>query len=302
MATLLDLYNRFLDEKECYCSQATLAYYRDNVMSFLQFLSKFEKKEVDELMPDVLSRDTMVKYLSFLRRRNIKNTSVNTYFRAVKCFNSWLCSEDYTDRNFCAGIKSPRPDSDVKIPLTCVEVYRIDSSFDLDTFLGLRNYCIFHLMLDCGLRRGEVVRLTLDSFDFSLNVIYVDGKGSKKRVVPLPDFLKQLLRLYDSKYCAGTEDSFFCNNHGDPLSSNCIRLFIYRLSGNLGIDRLHPHLLRHTFATSYILGGGNLEFLRLLLGHSDYDITRNYLHLANTAMVLHQSVYPLDSVFFQSMY
>ncbi|WP_081820350.1 tyrosine-type recombinase/integrase [Robinsoniella sp. KNHs210] len=65
---------------------------------------------------------------------------------------------------------------------------------------------------------------------------------------------------------------------------------------------MHPHLLRHTFATSYIIGGGNLEMLRLLLGHYDYNVTRNYLHLAYQYMILNADIYKLDSVFFKTTY
>lgn len=62
------------------------------------------------------------------------------------------------------------------------------------------------------------------------------------------------------------------------------------------------HLCRHTFATSYIMGGGNLEFLRLLMGHTDYNVTKTYLHLANQYHLMGADVYKLDKVFFKSMY
>ena len=77
--------------------------------------------------------------------------------------------------------------------------------------------------------------------------------------------------------------------------------FFSLLKKKMGIDRIHPHLCRHTFATAYIIGGGSLEMLRLLLGHSDYEVTRSYLHLAHQCQLLHSDVYYLDPIYFKKL-
>ena len=74
-----------------------------------------------------------------------------------------------------------------------------------------------------------------------------------------------------------------------------------RLRIKTGIDRLHPHLLRHTFAVSYLIGGGNLEFLRDMLGHSDYSTTRDYVKMANQYRMMDADVYQLDDIFFRQV-
>ena len=88
----------------------------------------------------------------------------------------------------------------------------------------------------------------------------------------------------------------------EPITETSVKMVFARLKKRSGIDRLHPHLLRHTFATSFIIGGGNLEFLRMMLGHSDYATTKMYLHLAQQAKMLHSDIYRLDPVFFQAGY
>ena len=87
----------------------------------------------------------------------------------------------------------------------------------------------------------------------------------------------------------------------DLIFSERLRQFFSLLKKKMGIDRIHPHLCRHTFATAYIIGGGSLEMLRLLLGHSDYEVTRSYLHLAHQCQLLHSDVYYLDPIYFKKL-
>ena len=88
----------------------------------------------------------------------------------------------------------------------------------------------------------------------------------------------------------------------EPITLNVIKQLFARIKKSSEIDRVHPHLLRHTFATSYIVGGGNIEYLRLMLGHSDYATTKMYLHLAQESKMLHSDIYKLDPIFFKSGY
>ena len=87
-----------------------------------------------------------------------------------------------------------------------------------------------------------------------------------------------------------------------PINSNVIKQLFARLKRMSGIERIHPHLLRHTFATSFMVGGGNMEFLRLMMGHEDYETTKIYLHLAQEVKMLHSEIYKLDSSFFEVGY
>lgn len=311
----------FIVEKEASCSAKTLTYYRENLGKFFDYVSVTLNKQLVFVDCSELSRDLLVGYLAFLRQRynynstdrRIKNTSVNTYYRAVKVFVNFCLEEEYIKDDILRKIKLPRSDEDAIIPLYEDEVERIDKLFNSKTESGLRNLCIVHLMLDAGLRSGEVVKLRICDIDFDKNIIKVFGKGGKYRVVLLCPKLKRFLIRYKFMYRSFVQDeefdgSYFDNpffvqiGSADFINANVIKQLFHRIKKASGIERIHPHLLRHTFATSYIMGGGNLEFLRMMLGHFDYSITRKYLHLGNQYMMMSADIYKLDSIFFKNAY
>ena len=93
-------------------------------------------------------------------------------------------------------------------------------------------------------------------------------------------------------------DYVLCNINNAPLTQDAIKSLFCRIVKRTNIERLYPHLLRHTFATSFIIGGGSVEMLRIYLGHSDIKTTQNYLHIVNSIQ-FSQSVYRLDDIFFR---
>ena len=293
-------YKAFMDDRAAYCSIDTLSYYSANLGKFMICLSQYYDLPITEISPDMITSAFLQFYIRFLRSKNISNVSVQTYFRAVRVFCCWLSDHKYMKRDVLMDVKTPKAYPAEKIPLTVEEVEKLDLLFDLSTEKGLRNYLIFHLMLDCGLRRSEVVGLNKSDILDENMVLSVVGKGTKHRFVPLPDALHMLLKQYIDRYNTD-QDCVFLNLTGErePLTINTIKQFFKDFKVESGIDRLHPHLLRHTFATSYILGGGNVEFLRILLGHSDIKTTQNYMHISSNCRILNIDVYRLDSVFFR---
>lgn len=234
----------------------------------------------------------------------LSNTSIRTYARAVKAFANFCCEEGFCD-NFTHRIKLPKDDSKEIIPLYATEVKEIDRQFNMRTEHGIRNWCIVHLMLDAGLRSSEVVELQAEDLIFDKNIIRLKkAKGDKTRLVIMAPKLKSNLLKYMIMYrnygrMPVDFPVFIQMKNRKQINLNVIKQLFARLKKKTQIERLHPHLLRHTFATSYICGGGSIEMLRLLLGHYDYDVTRMYLHLAQQSQLLHSDVYRLDPVFFK---
>ena len=303
---LMMAYNLFLVDHETYCSEQTIIYYRSNVLKFVNFVSDQLGFVPDQVDCESISRELVLAYLAQLRGIGCKNTSVNTYFRAAKVFINYCIDEGYCDLDVLRKVKFLKKDNDPVIPLTQLEVDQIDGCYNDKTESGLRNLCIIHLMLDAGFRLGDVVSLTFKGINFKLNYLTIKGKGDKFRTVFLCPKLKRMLYHYLIQYRAyAPEDDYpvFAQiGTSEPITETSVKMVFARLKRRSGIDRLHPHLLRHTFATSFIIGGGNLEFLRMMLGHSDYATTKMYLHLAQQAKMLHSDIYQLDPVFFRSGY
>ena len=226
--------------------------------------------------------------LELLERSDLKRVSVKTYLRGVKAFLYWCIDMDYVP-DFKKNISLIRVNRDVVLPLTDDEIKILLRSFDTSgtNFLDLRNLCMVLLMLDCGARRNEVVTLTHGNVDTDRCFVIFNGKGSKKRIVPMGRRLCSLMSEYSAfGIHSSDDDSFFTSADSQPIGIDTVNMLFVKLRKITGIQRLRPHVLRHTFATRYLLGGGDLETLRCLLGHSDIKTTQLYLHMVNDYRIM----------------
>ena len=316
--TMQEAFERFLENGKSSWAPSTFQFYQKNVGYFLRFLSETYPAG---LTPGNLPPSVFLEYLVRLRAKErysnhplrdvmhvegtIKNNTVRTYGRAAKVFLNWcyqnrLCSQRLTDY-----VRMPKADNDQILPLSVEEVQAMDAVFDRQIPNDLRNLCILHLMLDAGLRSCEVARLQAADVVFSSKCITINrSKHSRSRVVRMVPLLQELLGEYAHVFRIASSDGPFFRKFRsrDSIDSNVIRALFIRIRRNTGLDRVYPHLLRHTFATSYMMGGGNLESLRILLGHYDYSVTRIYLHLANQFFVMDSDIYRLDPVLFRTSY
>lgn len=229
--------------------------------------------------------------------------TIRSYCRIAKAYLRY-CYQNDICIDYLKGVRLPPDDSHPKVVLYSDEVKKIDSCFDMLTEKGIRNYCIFHLMLDCGLRSQEVRHLRYENIDRERNIIHILGsKGCKSRITLIPDFLIHKIDEYVRFSVIRSSGFLFCSLRSrEPMTKESIKHFFTKLKKESGIKRLHAHLLRHTFATSYLIGGGNLEFLRVFMGHSDYNVTRIYSQFAAESKMLGVDVYQLDPVFFRKGY
>lgn len=272
--------------EQCFRNNAasTLEYYRLSLGLFLDFVGADESVEV-------LDIQTYKDYVISLQASgHLKSTSINTYIRAVKAFYNWLIDEEKIG-DCSRKLKLIKQKREEIIPLTDDELKVLLNCFDTSDLLELRNKCLCLLMVDSGLRRAETVRLRCCDVDFAHNSLLVTGKGDKERLVPLGSVTVDYLRSYDERVAdrrSKRVDSFFLDRFGNSLDVNAVDLVFSKLKEVTGIQRLRCHLLRHTFATNYLLDGGDLETLRLILGHSSIAITQLYLHLANNQKILRE--------------
>lgn len=155
------------------------------------------------------------------------------------------------------------------------------------------------LLLDTGLRIGELVSLKMEDVHMGKGFVKVMGKGKKERIVPIGNNAQKALQRYLFRYRtrpahAGIENVFL-SIHGTALTDNSMKLMFARLGQRSGVQRLHAHPCRHTFATRFLVNGGDVFTLQQILGHSTSEMVRHYVNLAASDVIMkHQRCSPLD--------
>lgn len=282
--TILEAYKLFIQEQMYRGnSNYTLDYYERSLKMFLNFCGN--DMDIEDI--DVVFFKSYQLYIS--ENLNINRVSVRTYARAVKVFLRWLYFEDYIDIDV-NKLLLMKATKDVIIPLSDTEVKELISYYDNSTYLNCRNKTMLMLMLDCGLRLSEVVNLKISDLDLKNNYLIINGKGSKQRLVPFGLSTKKQLVIYmQYRVNLNNNNPLFLNQNLTAITTNTIKMLFARLKKQEKFKRIYPHLLRHTFATNFIYAGGNLEVLRVLMGHSTINITQIYIHLAAQKHLLNNS-------------
>lgn len=263
----------------------TLFGYRYNISKFLRFV-KVERLED-------LSVDLVKCYQKDLLQQNLSRYSVCNYLRSVKLFLRYL------DKNYSTSISHavvyPKRPKLMKQIYTTAEIKKM-MQYISSCYMSLRNCIIFLLMYDCGLRLAEVVKLRTDCVDLDRRRIKVMGKGSKERFVPAGKLLCNYMQEYESGSVY-----FLCKKDGSPITEETIRNFFRRMNNSTGIS-VSPHKLRHNFATNFLLhqieqGSVDLYQLQSIMGHSDAETTKIYLHFAQEILALSNSYSHIDDMF-----
>ena len=250
-------------------SPFTLSYY-ERVLRY--FREKSGIKTVDQITVSACK-----EYLLTLMDGDLASSSVQTYVRGLRAFLNWLYANEYIETNVTQRFKLPKAQRKVIDVLTDTEIQTLLNSFDTTNFHQLRNLCIVLLMLDSGLRLNETITLRQDRFHLAERYAIVDGKCNKQRIVPIGSSSVQFFE----KYLSIKPPSAFliCKSDGEQLTADTVKDLFRKLKKTTGISRLHPHLLRHSFATRYLENGGNIYNLQTILGHSSLEMVKKYLHI-----------------------
>ena len=236
-------------------------------------------------------------YYIHLSNRNVSSVTVQTYIRALRAFLSWSYLEGYISENIPKKFRLPKAQKKKIDILTDSEVEQLFRCLSGRDFISIRNYCIVALMIDSGLRLNEVVTIRRDKIHIAEGYAIVNGKGNKERFVPLGLNSKRALL----RYCAivpnrEKETPLFVKDTLIPIKESTVKQLFRKLKSRSGIPRLHPHLLRHTFATRYIERGGDIYSLQSILGHTLLEMVKKYVHLIPSKTVVNFAVLsPLDN-------
>ena len=274
-------------------SPKTISWYKQKLEAFVAFC--------DNPLVRELTLEDAREFVASLWKKDITPRTIHGYVRALRAFASWLEHEGYTSNNLFKKLKPPKVPQKLIQPLREEEIKTILKSFNQDTQLGARGYAICVLLLDTGIRSGELCGIRLDDVDFKRGVIKVNGKGAKERMVPIGSMAKKALmryvRVFRPEPAMAAIDNVFLSPDGYPLTPNAIAKFMRRLAKRTEVDRLHAHLWRHTSGVRYLMAGGDVFSLQTILGHETLEMTRHYVQLASRHIeIQHKRFSPADNL------
>jgi len=283
-------------------SPKTIKWYSDVLNLFLRWL---ESEGISTQLGEVGEAEIR-SFILHLQERKINGKPISKHtvanrVRGLRGFYSWLAERRYTKENVFNNIRLPKTTQIVIEPLTPEEVKLVFSNINEDTALGARNTAIMALFLDTGLRLSEVVNLKQEDVHLDQRYVKVMGKGSKERIVPVGSSCQKALLHYYYHFRMETAharvNSFFLTIDGYSMATAAITSVMDRLAKKTGLKRLHPHLLRHTYATHFLLNGGDVFLLKQNLGHSTLAMVEHYRHIASRqAAVMSETFSPLDRI------
>lgn len=251
-----------------------------------------------------ITREYTESYISDLLKRYSPAT-VRGKFIAVKVFFNFLVAHEYIINNPVKSLKLPKIPKVYIGAFTRDEVRDILNVFDKGSFLGYRNYVIMLTLFSTGLRKSELIALSIEDIQTDISCIKVYGKGSKERFVPIGDTLQKVLARYlkrRNEYinAKGYNNTYavFISRIGKPLKPSGLNAIFQGLKKNKAkwSTKVSAHTWRHTFAKMFLLNGGDIFTLQKILGHEDISTTRLYLDLNTQELQVQNNKYnPLEN-------
>ncbi len=279
---LLDAY---LDELRLQrnLSPHTLRNYRTDLSHFLHYLGDRGVSLAE------VSRPTYRLYLDDLRAAGIAQGSLRRRASTIKSFFKHLFHQRTLPSDPLRLAGTPKTPRTLPRFLSVGEVEALIAAPDLNTPAGLRDRAILEVLYGSGLRVSELVTLRLQSIDWENAFLRVHGKGDRERAALLGEQALAALEDYVRQgrtQLAGesAEDALWLNRFGGPLSARAVQLAVRRYAIAAGMPKaVHPHLLRHSFATHMLERGADVRVVQELLGHSNVATTQIYTHVTESA-------------------
>jgi integrase/recombinase XerC len=294
MQEVFTRYVNYLDA-ERNASRYTVRNYTHDLLDFFSYL---KSKKIGSL--NEVDRQVLRGYLSHLMKKGLAKVSLSRKLSAIRSFYRYLLREELVESSPVADTSSPKLDKRLPKFLNPDEVVRLLEAPDSSTAPGQRDRALIELLYASGLRVSELVSLDLEQVNLETNEIRAWGKGAKERVVLMGKPAAAALASYLSQgrpQLLGKKkgSALFLNRNGGRLTARSIQRILGKHTRAAGIKkRVHPHLLRHTFATHLLDGGADLRVVQELLGHASLVSTQIYTHVSQSrARKVYLSAHPL---------
>lgn len=247
-----------------------------------RYLSWLAERGVTD--PDAVKRELVEAHVADLTEVGLAPASVERAVSAIKGFHRFMVSDELCRAYPTADLPLPAKPSRLPDVISVADAARLlDQPFP-QTPAGLRDHAILEVLYGCGLRASELCGLDLRSVLLDEELLRVFGKGEKERVVPVLGAAEEALRAYLERgrgALVGRRPTaaVFLNVRGGRLSRQSVHAIVERYGRVVGIAGLHPHTLRHSFATHLLEGGADLRVVQELLGHANIATTQLYTHV-----------------------
>ncbi|MCK8515288.1 tyrosine recombinase XerC [Methylonatrum kenyense] len=217
-------------------------------------------------------------------RRGLGGRSLQRLLSAIRGFYRFLIREGLCQNNPAQDIRAPKSPRRLPATLDPDQTARLlDQGADTTDPLQQRDVAIFELIYSCGLRLAEVAALNRGDVDADSDMLHVTGKGSRARILPVGGMARRRLAAWlelRPRFAGQQQAALFVSRQGKRLSHRSIQSRLQRLAASTGLDRhVHPHMLRHAFASHLLESSGDLRAIQELLGHADIGTTQIYTHL-----------------------
>ena len=256
-------------------SENTTKSYKRDLKKLYLFLEKLNVTNYSDIKEEICSA-----WIGDLYSQNNKPKSIQRHLSSAKGFFRFLKKNNLIGSSPFELVTAPKSSNTLPDVLSPEDVEQL-LNFKPSNTIEIRDMAIVELMYSSGLRVSETVNINISDFEENMSFLRVIGKGSKTRLVPMGRFAINAINnwLNERDKISNNTDALFLNSKGSRLSVRSIQLRLKKMAIKQGLPPVHPHMLRHSFATHMLESSGDLRTIQELLGHSSLSTTQIYTKL-----------------------
>ena len=292
--TLIDAFENFLQ----YCrfektlTNQTIQDYKEDFLQFQRYYP--HKKELPDLNKNDLNDFSYDQALNGLSPATIARR-----IATIKNFYMFLESDNLAKSIISEEITIPKKDKTLPQVLSEEEINQLLNAPDLTSEKGIRDYAVLEILYSCGLRVSEATNLQINQINEQEEIINILGKGKKERIVPIRKSALKAVKTYinevRNKHLVIDKKAVFIGKNGKRMSRQALYNIVVNNAKLAGIQKeIHPHTLRHSFATHLLDNGADLRVVQELLGHTNIGTTQIYTHVTTKTLVKSYDLYRKD--------
>ena len=292
--TLIDAFENFLQ----YCrfektlTNQTIQDYKEDFLQFQRYYP--DKKELTDLNKNDLNEFSYDQALNGLSPATIARR-----IATIKNFYMFLESDNLAKGIISEEITIPKKDKTLPQVLSEEEINQLLNAPDLTSEKGIRDYAVLEILYSCGLRVSEAANLQINQINEQEEIINILGKGKKERIVPIRKSALKAVKTYinevRNKHLVIDNKAVFIGKNGKRMSRQALYNIVVNNAKLADIQKeIHPHTLRHSFATHLLDNGADLRVVQELLGHTNIGTTQIYTHVTTKTLVKSYDLYRKD--------